>query len=133
MLRVGQSHRPAVDTSPKLWEPSGSHLGSSSLTLTKIISSSKARLHTSFILFCFPLYLKDFAGLAVLPKTHLLPFCISQKGKFTVEIFQPLQDHKVLIFLVSRKPEKWSVDANHPVAQNQKFGCQQVKEPAWCR
>lgn len=120
---MGLDHNPAVDTSPELCELSRSHLGSSSPALTKIISRSATSLLTSFFLFPFSLCLKDFIDLAVLPKKYLLPFCRSGKGKFTLEIFQSLQDHKILIFLVSRKNEKLSLNANHPVAPNQKVGC----------
>jgi len=63
---VSLNHNPAVDTTAEMWEPSGSHLGSSSQTLTKVISSSETRLHTSFLLFHW--CLKDFIDLAVLPK-----------------------------------------------------------------
>lgn len=118
---MGLDHNPAVDTSPELCELFGSHLGSSSPALTKIISSSETSLLTSFFLFPFPLCLKDFIDLAILPKKYLLPFY--RIGKFTLEIFQSLQDHKILIFLVSRKNEKLSLNANHPVAPNQKVGC----------
>lgn len=57
MLRMGLNHNPAVDTIPELWEPSGSHLGRSSLTLKKLYQAMKQGyiLFPSFFLFVYAL------------------------------------------------------------------------------